>query len=35
MDAIFLLVAALIILLALNHGEAAARGASAHYRQLS
>jgi hypothetical protein len=34
MDTIFFLVGALIILLALGHGEAAARGASAHYRRV-
>jgi hypothetical protein len=34
MDMAFFLVAALIVLLALEHGEAAARGASAHFRRL-
>lgn len=32
MDLMFVLVAALIVLLALGHGEASARAASGHYR---
>ena len=35
MDMVFFLIAALIVVLALEHGEAAARGASAHYRRLN
>jgi hypothetical protein len=35
MDMIFFFVAALIILFALEHGEAAARGTSGHYRRTS
>jgi hypothetical protein len=33
MDLMFFLVAALIVLLALGHGEASARGTSTHYRR--